>query len=276
MSVMFPFIRRLVAVFAIATSAAQAAPLSPDPTGHWYNPNESGWGATIAQQNDVLFVMLFVYDEQGKPAWFVASNVRDAGGGVFSGPLYRTSGPWFGMAFDPMAVQSQAVGTLSVQYAVNFGGQASLRLSYTVNGVAVTKGVTRLTWDRNAERLPGAYFGGVNFNLSATTLPAGCSSPPDIFPPGSEFHINMSAPDSIFIIRGTGIDTVQLIGGTYAQSGQFGVITGGLFSGIVVNPLKIADAQVTNLVINDDGFLGHVRLVAGNCSYEGSIAATRR
>ena len=273
---MVPFLRRLLALFAFACAAVQAAPMSPDPTGNWYNPNESGWGATIAQQGEVLFVLLFVYDEQGKPAWFVASNVRDTGGGVFSGSLYRTSGPWFGTTFDPATVQNQAVGTLTAQYAVNFGGQASLRLTYTVNGVAVTKGVTRLTWDRNAERLPGAYFGGINYALAASTQPAGCGSPPDVFPPGGEIRINMSAPDSIFIIRGTGIDTVQIIGGTYAQSGQFGVITGSLFSGIVVNPLKIADAQVTNLVISDDGFLGHVRVVAGNCSYEGSIAATRR
>jgi hypothetical protein len=145
-----------------------------------------------------------------------------------------------------------------------------------VNGVAVTKGVTRLTWDRNAERLPAAYFGGINFALAAASQPVGCGPPPALFPPGGEIRINMSAPDSIFIIRSEGIDTVQVIGGTYAQSGQFGVITGFLFSGNVVNPLKIADAQVTNLVVSDDGLLGHLRLVAGNCVYEGSIAAIRR
>ncbi len=274
---MIELLRRLIAVFALASAAAtQATPMSPDPTGHWYNPNESGWGATIAQQGDVLFVMLFVYDEQGKPEWFVASNVRDTGGGVFSGTLYRTSGPWFGTAFDPMAVANQAVGTLAVQYAVNFAGQASLRFNYIVNGIAVTKGVTRLTWNRNAERLPGAYVGGISFALAAASQPVGCGELPALFPPGSEFHINMSAPDSVFFIRGTGIDTVQVIGGTYAQSGQFGVITGALFSGIFINPLKIADAQVTNLVVSDDGLLGHLRLVAGNCTYEGSIGAIRQ
>lgn len=273
---MIQFLRRLIAVFVFASAAAQAAPLSPDPTGYWFNPNESGWGATVAQQGEVLFVLLFVYDEQGKPEWFVASNVRDTGGGVFSGPLYRTTGPWFGAAFDPMTVVNQAVGTLTVRYAVNFGGQASLRLDYTVNGVAVTKGVTRLTWDRNAERLPAAYFGGITFSQAAASQPVGCGPAPDFFPPGGEIRINMSAPDSVFIIRSEGIDTVHVIGGTYAQSGQFGVITGFLFSGNVVNPLKIADAQVTNLVVSDDGLLGHLRLVSGNCTYEGSIAAIRR
>ncbi|HWH40181.1 MAG TPA: hypothetical protein VNU21_10105 [Usitatibacter sp.] len=38
-------------------------------TGYWYNPSESGWGAAIAQQGEVLFVTLFVYDEQKRPAY---------------------------------------------------------------------------------------------------------------------------------------------------------------------------------------------------------------
>ena len=272
---MLPFFRRLIAVFSLC-AAAHAAPLSPDPTGDWYNPNESGWGATIAQQGEVVFALLFVYDEQGRPEWFVASDVRDSGGGVFSGPLYRTTGPWFGAAFDPMAVANQAVGTLTLQYAVNFAGNAALRITYAVNGVTVTKGVTRLTWDRNAERLPGAYYGGITLSTAASSLPAGCGDPPALFPPGGEMHVTMSAPDTISFIRSAGIDTLQVIGGQYTQSGQFGVITGALLSGIVVSPVKIADAQVTNLIVNGDGFLGHVRLTAGNCVYEGSIAGNRR
>lgn len=275
---MIKLLQRLVAVVLFASAAAaQAAPMSPDPTGYWYNAGESGWGATIAQQKETLFVILFVYDEQKKPEWFVASSVRDTGVGVFTGTLYRMSGPWFGMTFDPAQVGSQAVGTLTVLYKSNFGGERPIQLSYTVNGVAVTKELARLTWDSNAERLPGAYFGAINYaSLAAATMPAGCGAPPAFFAPGSEIRINMSAPDSIFIIHGTGIDTVEIIGGTYAQSGQLGTITGFLFGGNIVNPLKIADAQVTNLVVNDDGFLGHLRVAVGNCTYEGSIAATRR
>jgi len=269
-------LKRLFALFFLASACAHAAPLSPDPTGFWYNPNESGWGVNVAQQGEVLFVTVFVYDEQKRPQWFVASSVKDTGNGVFSGTLYRTSGPTFGGAFDPNLVQDQAVGTLTLQYAVNFGGQASLQLGYTVNGVAVTKGVTRLTWDSNATRLPGAYFGGMNLSLAPLPQVSGCTAPPAFFTPGSAIRINMSAPDSIFIIQGEGIDVVHIIGGTYQQSGQFGLITGGLFSGIVVNPMKIADAQVTNLVITDDGFSGHLRIVMDNCIYEGPIGGIRR
>ena len=251
--------------------------MSPDPTGFWYQPLESGWGVDIAQQNDVLFVTLVVYDEQKRPEWFVASSVRDTGVGVFTGALYRMSGPWFGTTFDPAMVGSQAVGTLTVLYKSNFGGERPLQLSYTVSGVTITKDLTRLTWASNATRLPGAYFGGINYaSLAADTMPMGCGAPPDLFPPGSEIRINMSAPNSIFIIRNTGIDTINMMGGTYEQSGQFGVITGGLYSGIVINALKVADARVTNLVVNDDGFIGHIQVVAGNCSYEGSIGGVRR
>lgn len=273
---MIQLVRRLMAVFAIASAAAQAAPMSPDPTGDWYLPSESGWGVTIAQQGDVLFVTLLVYDEQRRPEWLVASNVIDAGGGVFSGALYRTSGPWFGAAFDPAAVNSRIVGTVSLNYAVISSGQASLRVRYSVDGVEVTRNVIRLTWGSNATRLPGAYFGGVNYaSLAAATQPEGCGPPPSFFPPGGEIRINMSG-NSIFILRNEGTDLLNLIGGEYVQSGQFGVVDGFMFRGVIVSPLKIADAQVTNLVISDDGFIGHIRVTVGNCGYEGSIGGVRR
>jgi len=86
----------------------------------------------------------------------------------------------------------------------------------------------------------------------------------------------MSVPATIAIIQSEGIDTVTVIGGEYAQSGQFGVITGGVFRGPIVSPLRIADAQVTNIVASDDGFFGHVRIVIGSCLYEGAIGGIRR
>jgi len=79
-----------------------------------------------------------------------------------------------------------------------------------------------------------------------------------------------------FLVSGFGFIGSVLAGQRATMDGVFGVITGFLFSGNVVNPLKIADAQVTNLVVSDDGLLGHLRLVSGNCTYEGSIAAIRR
>ena len=268
--------RRLIAVLLLSLGTAHATPLSPDPTGFWYNMNESGWGVNIAQQGDVLFVTLLVYDEQKRAQWFVASNVKDTGNGMFSGALYRTSGPSFGGAFDPAQVQSQAVGTLSLFYKASFLGQAEIQINYTVNGVAVEKLVMRLTWGSNFTRMPGAYFGGINVTLAPLPQRPDCPAAPPFFPPGSQIRINASEPDSVFIILSEGIDTVSIIGGEYSQSGQFGTITGGIFRGPIVGTPKVGDAQVTNLTVSDDGFTGHIRVLTENCVYEGSIGAIRR
>jgi hypothetical protein len=274
---MIPILRRLIIVFALASAAAHAAPMSPDPTGYWYNPNESGWGVAIAQQNETLFATLLVYDEQRRPAWFVAPGVRDAGNGAFSGVLYRTSGPWFGAGFDPGIVENQAVGTLTLQYAVLAVGEASIRLSYTVNGMTVTKALLRMTWESNAVRLPGAYYGGMSVALSPVPQPNGCvPDVPTFFPAGGELRINMSAPDTIALIRGDGIDTVSIIAGTYLQSGQFGVLTGSIFRGQLASPPRIADALITNVVVSAEGFLGHIQVVKDLCVYEGTIGGIRR
>jgi len=265
------FLQRLIAAFLFASATAQAA-LTPDPTGYWYIPNESGWGMVIAQQGDVLFVTLLVYDEQKRSSWLVASNVRDSGGGVFSGSLYRTTGPWFAGAFDPAAVQLETVGTLSVQST----GQASLRLAYTVNGAQVTKSVSRMTWGSNFTRFAGAYFGGMTVALAFLPQSSGCPSAPTYFAPGTSFRINLAAPDTVAMISGEGIDVVTLIGGQYKQSGQSGTITGAIFRGNVASPIHIADAQFTNLLVSEDGFTGHISLTMTNCVYEGSIGGIRR
>jgi hypothetical protein len=106
----------------------------------WWNPAESGWGMTLTQQSNVMFLALYVYDGGGAPVWYVASDceVNSAGNGC-TGTLYRTSGPDFGAAFDSSKVQAFAVGTASV----SFSDQDTGVLTYTVNGAATTKAVTR-------------------------------------------------------------------------------------------------------------------------------------
>lgn len=67
-------------------------------TDLWYNPAESGWGANIVQQNDIMVVTLFVYSPTGEPTWYVASDVRATGEdknglpNLFGGKLYRAHG----------------------------------------------------------------------------------------------------------------------------------------------------------------------------------------
>jgi len=271
---MIALLKRMLSLLALVSAGAHAA-MSPDPTGFWYNPAESGWGASLAQQGDTVFATLFVYDEQKRAQWFVASSVTAAGSGVFSGPLYRTSGPVFSGAFNPAAVDVQSVGTLSIQY--DGPGGTGLLVSYTVNGVTVNKALVRQTWAANATRLVGAYFGGINFSAVAFTQPAGCPAAPTFLPPGGPLRITMSEPGTIAIIGSEGTDTRTFIGGVYFQSGQLGIISGNVFSGSIAAPLRIADAQVTNLVVTDDGFVAHLRMtMTGGCLYDGTLGGVRR
>jgi hypothetical protein len=72
--------------------------------------------------------------------WYVASNcVLNAAGTGCSGTLYRTTGPSFGPTFNPAQVQVLTAGTMSLEFTDGNNG----RLSYTVNGAASSKSITR-------------------------------------------------------------------------------------------------------------------------------------
>jgi hypothetical protein len=133
----------------------------------WWNPNESGWGASILQQADVLFVDLFVYGANGQPTWFTAAaylQQPQAGNVVFFGDLYVTSGPWFGAFFNPGLVVSRKVGTL--QFTATSTDFATL--TYTVDGVVVSKQVERLLWAY--ENFSGSYYGGLVYDQSGCAV----------------------------------------------------------------------------------------------------------
>ena len=55
---------------AVAASAAN------DFTGAWYNPAESGWGASVHLREGAEFTGFFLYDALGEPRWVLASENR--------------------------------------------------------------------------------------------------------------------------------------------------------------------------------------------------------
>ncbi|HZZ92136.1 MAG TPA: trypsin-like peptidase domain-containing protein [Usitatibacter sp.] len=104
----------------------------------WWNPSESGWGINLTQQGSIVFATLFTYDASGQGLWLVMSNGAQDSAGNFSGTLYRTTGP----AFDASpwtAANAQAVGTMSLAFTDGDDGT----LTYTYNGITVTKKITR-------------------------------------------------------------------------------------------------------------------------------------
>jgi len=104
----------------------------------WWNPNESGWGIAMAQQNANIFLAWYVYDNTGKPVWYVASNCT-VNGSSCSGVLYSTKGPAFGPTFPPNQIQVITAGSV----IVSFVDANNAVLSYTVGNVTATKTITR-------------------------------------------------------------------------------------------------------------------------------------
>ena len=60
---------------ACCATLSHAATSSTDFSDLWSNANEQGWGANVIQQNDILFVTLFVNNQSNAPVWYVASAV---------------------------------------------------------------------------------------------------------------------------------------------------------------------------------------------------------
>jgi hypothetical protein len=102
--------------------AAGATSFSTNFSDLWWIPAESGWGANVTQQADVMFVTIFVFGPSGQPTWYAGtlyySLTAPDGSLVFTGDLYQTVAPWFGAVFDPGLVSSRKVGTATFRAAV--------------------------------------------------------------------------------------------------------------------------------------------------------------
>ena len=86
-----------------------------DLTDIWWNAVESGWGLTLAQHGDNIFGVWFTYDTDGQPLWVVMPGVTFNAPMSFTGPLYTTTGPYFGAgAFDPNRVTLFPAGSATV------------------------------------------------------------------------------------------------------------------------------------------------------------------
>jgi len=161
-----------VVVGSTFSAIAMAESLGTAYTDLWWNPKESGWGVTIAHQQNVMFLTFFVYRADGSPYWVVAT-LQNVGNSdlrtmphVFSGDVYETHGPTFSVPFNSASVTEKKVGTatFTVPQYVNQGF-----LQYTINGISVTKAISRQT-------LSNVDFSG-SYYLSAYYRTYNCLDP---------------------------------------------------------------------------------------------------
>jgi hypothetical protein len=214
--------RRLLAIAALLIAAippihaSAANSWGTDVSDLWWNPNENGWGANIAHQGEVLFLTLFVYGSDSQVKWYVGSALASQGGNsayTFSGPLYQTTGPFLGGTFNPSNVGVRQVGTATVTLTAI----ESATLSYSVDGVSVTKSIQRQTFRNN--NLSGSYIGAL---IGSAT---GCGSNSGSFAHAAQASISHSGTTvSIAASLDNGLSCTYP--GTYQQSGRMGSIVG--------------------------------------------------
>jgi hypothetical protein len=260
-------------VFFVSASAWAIAPgIYDDPTDLWSNPDESGWGLNIVRQNTTLFLTMFVYGEDGKPTWFSgsATEYKELGIGLYEtweGPLYRTTGPYFGGAFNPALMHYEEVGRVKFFMKGLDGGE----INYTVNGVFVAKALRRLTM-RYAD-IAGSYAGAVSRSTGAG---GGCRN----MQTGDEsvrITISQSTtrdPSASSVVMQTDGNWTCIYSGAYTQYGRIGQLSGiascndGFVGTFGASDIEVTASSIGGEIIVGDGH--------GSTCWVGNFGGVRR
>jgi hypothetical protein len=110
----------------------------------WAGKSEDGWGVSITQHRTQQFAVLYVYDDFGKPTFYVMSGgIWNATNTAITGSLYLpTSSPFSSYdpaQFRPGGAANGPVGMVTITYT----SASAATLTYTINGVSGTKQIVR-------------------------------------------------------------------------------------------------------------------------------------
>ena len=258
---------------------AHATTYSTDFTDLWFNPNESGWGLNLIQQNQTMFGTLFVYDTTTAPHWYVASDLEPQTPGnttSWSGSLVSTTGPFFGASpFNPASVTNTVVGSMTI----NFTSDTTATLLYTVNGAVITKSIQRQTFRGNV--LTGNYLGGLTATSSNCT---GVNNAPIlVFELLTVAHSSpQSTPSTVtltvdFNPNANGVTQSRCtFTGPYVQSGKLGSITNGSWSCTVNGQAaNHGSFNMTQIEANTNGLSSKFHGSDQFCTYDGQFGGLR-
>jgi hypothetical protein len=248
--------------FAAALLCCIALPASAntfmtDASDLWWNPNESGWGVNIVHQADKIFATLFVYSSARQPRWYVAPDMSHVEGVTFRGELYETEGPWFGGPFNPGAVSVRRVGNATFR----FDAASLAAFSYSVDGVAVNKTLTRQTL--RANNLAGSYVGTMVGTYSGCGVDGYAEDP---------VLMQIDHVDPSISIQTSFNDETCTYRGSYAQSGRMGRIEATIDCGNGdIGPFVATEIEATTTLVG-----GKATAHYGSCRWEGRFGVVRR
>src|SRR5258708_11062810 len=183
------------AILAVTLTAALALPASaagtntlgvPDYSGNWWNSAQNGMGASIIEQNGIVFVLWFVYSPQNQPMFLqlggpLRKNAQSQD--ALSGDLTITNGPQ-PMNFDPSKITAKSVGSAGITFSDPY--HATMTYQYQdPSGGPLQTGTLTLTQLQFGCNLPAMWNGTfcvVPKGVVVTdpkAVPAGCLSSPD-------------------------------------------------------------------------------------------------
>jgi len=133
----------------------------------WWNPSESGWGATIMHQGNTLVIAVYDYDANGAPTWQFLANAQRTTGTTYAGAMYRITGtPFDGRPFDASQTNPVVIGHAQIQFTDPY----SAVLTMPAGSGTVTKHITRQTF-APLQTLAGQYAAGTK------AVSSGCADP---------------------------------------------------------------------------------------------------
>lgn len=237
--------KRFVAVlafFALFSSHVFAANFS----GIWWNKNESGWGINFAQQGEIIFAAMYVYNTAGRPTWYTSAMTAGATTpGAFTGDLFEATGPYFGGTFNPANVTSRRVGTMS------FNGPSfnAGTLTYNVDGVPVTKAIEQLAF--TAAPVQGTY---------AITIASSSGNNCPI--------TNFASPPARLLITGNSLQLQNSAGGIQCNAPGGAFQAGNNYGFVADAPSCLPASRLTALDLKAEGVAG---LTNGNALLTGAL-----
>lgn len=125
----------------------------------WVGATENGWGMSIQQHGQIQLNALFVYDNAGKPIWYVLP------GGAWNNDFTTYSGAIYQPTSAPLNNYNAAqfkVGTSVGNISINFTSNSTATLQYVINGVSGQKSMQRQVFGRGTSpiQVGDIWWGG--------------------------------------------------------------------------------------------------------------------
>ena len=130
----------LIANAPFTVTDARIAKTAPyvrlDYSGHWWDPNDSGWGLFIWHDaRDNLLAAWFTYAADGKPIWYTFQPKWQTSSATFETALLQTSRAPGATVPPPNPTAFVVAGAVSLDFT-NFGTADEGKLIYTLTGGA--------------------------------------------------------------------------------------------------------------------------------------------